>query len=89
MSRDTPPDVEARFDALLAARSGPERVRMMSEMFDTARALVLADLRRSRGLMTEGETRQALFERLYYDDFDDEERHRILERLGDRAVPRD
>jgi len=86
MSRDTPPDVEAQFDALLAARSGPERVRMMSEMFDMARALVLADLRRTRGSMTEAEVRQALFERLYHDDFDEEERRRILERLGEHAA---
>jgi hypothetical protein len=39
---DTSPDVQARFDELMRQRSGSDRVRMMSEMFDFGKALVLS-----------------------------------------------
>ena len=42
---DTPADIEARFEELMRQRSGSDRVRMMSDMFDFAKTLVLANLR--------------------------------------------
>jgi hypothetical protein len=59
---DTPPEVEARYRALLLARSPAERVRMGARMFDAARAMVLASL--PPGLST-AEARRYLFARLY------------------------
>ena len=75
---DTPPEVEAQLDALMSARSGGERVRMACEMFELARQLAVADIRRAHpGLDDEG-VREHLLERLYGDDLSIEERRRIV-----------
>ncbi len=74
---DTPPEVAAELDALMAQRSGSDRVRMACEMFDLARKLVVADIRaRNRGI-SETLVRVLLFERLYGNDFSSDERARI------------
>jgi hypothetical protein len=79
---DTPPEVRKRFREMMLARSPIERMRMGSEMLDSARAMVLASLPAG---MPEGERRAALFLRFYSRDFDEPERARILEAL--RAGP--
>ena len=61
---DTSPDVQARFDELMRQRSGSDRVRMMSEMFDFAKALVLSNLRTTHPGATDVELRVLLFDRL-------------------------
>ena len=65
---DTPLGVRARFDELMRRRSGSDRVRMMSEMFDFAKALVLSNLRGAHPGATNAELRVLLFDRLYRDD---------------------
>jgi hypothetical protein len=50
---DTPTDVQAHLDSLMRQRSGSDRVRMMSEMFDFAKALVLSNLRPSPSVTTD------------------------------------
>jgi hypothetical protein len=47
------------------ARSGPERMRMASSMFDSARRLILASLPQN---LTPAEQRLRLRERLYGDE---------------------
>ena len=84
---DAPPDVQARFDELMRQRSGTDRVLMMSEMFDFARALVLANLRATRPGATEADLRVLLFERLYGEEIDPAEHSQIVERL--RGMRRD
>ena len=79
---DTLPDADALVTALLAARSGSERVRMTCEMFDAAKTLMTADLRAQRPDMTSAELRRQVFDRLYSQDFDAETRARILAALG-------
>ena len=78
---DTHLDVEARFAALMRERSGTDRVRMMSEMFDFARALVLSNLRAVHRGATEADLRVLLFERLYGEEIDPAEHRRIIARL--------
>lgn len=74
-------DAGARFNELMRRRSGTDRVRMMSEMFDFARALVLSSLRATYPDATEADLRVLLFERLYGEEIDRAERSRIVARL--------
>jgi hypothetical protein len=84
---DTPPDVRARFDELMRQRSGSDRVRMMSEMFDFAKALVLSNLRETHPDASDAELRVLLFDRLYGDEIDGAERASIVARLrGQRTA---
>ena len=78
---DTPPAIEARVGALYAARSGSDRVRMACEMFTTARALMVADIRRRDPAVTDAELRVRIFERTYGDDLDGAMRARVVARL--------
>ena len=78
---DTSPDVEARLAALYASRSGSERVRMACDMFDTARALILARIQSESPALTSAELRVKLFEALYGNDFSPATRARIVARL--------
>lgn len=84
---DTPPDVQARFDELMRQRSGSDRVRMMSEMFDFAKALVLSNLREIHPDASDAELRVLLFDRLYGDEIDAAQRASIVVRLrGERQT---
>lgn len=78
---DTPPEVEARVRALLAARSGSDRVRMACEMFTMAQALIDADLSTRHPALSEVEHRVRRFERLYAGDLDEATRTRVVARL--------
>ena len=78
---DTSAAIEARIADLLAARSASDRVRMACEMFGTARALIVADLRTSDPALSDAELRVRIFERMYGDDFDPATRARIAARL--------
>lgn len=77
------PDNQVQFDALMRQRSGTDRVRMMSEMFDFARTLVLSNLRTAHPGATDAELRVLLFTRLYGDEIDAAEQARIAARLRD------
>jgi hypothetical protein len=84
---DTPDAIEARVAALFAARSGGERVRMACEMFATARALMVAEIRQREPDLSDAELRVRIFERTYGGDLDPSIRARIIARLrGSRTV---
>jgi hypothetical protein len=78
---DTPLEIEARLRALFAGRSSGDRVRMACEMFDLARALMVANIRAEHPDIIGPELRAKVFERTYGDDFDPEDRARIVARL--------
>lgn len=61
--------------------SGSERVRMMSEMFDFAKALVLSNLRETQPGASDADLRVLLFDRLYGDEIDPAQRAGIVARL--------
>ena len=68
-------------------RSGSDRVRMMSEMFDFARVLVLSNLRETHPGATDAELRVLLFERLYGDEIDPAQRASVVARLRAERQP--
>ena len=79
--RDTAPEVEARYQAMLLARSGEERLKMAGSMYATARAFAIAALPQA-DWATPARLRQALFLRFYGQDFDERARARIFAQLG-------
>ncbi len=79
MSSDTTPEMEAVYRSMVMARpAGGARFKIVSDMFDITRGLVIASIRAERPDITEGELRQELFMRYYGDEFSSEERERIL-----------
>jgi hypothetical protein len=62
---DTSPEMMERYRLMLLARSPSERVVMAAQMFDAARAIVLASLPPDLSL---DERRRRLFARLYGTD---------------------
>jgi hypothetical protein len=79
---DTTLDTQTRLDALFASRSGSDRIRMACDMFDLARALIVASIKAETPAISGPELRAKIFDRTYRDDFRDEDRIRILARLG-------
>lgn len=75
---DTPPDVDAAFTAMFATLTPSERVRMMSEMFDTARRILVSGIRAEQPDISDTELKVEVFLRTYRDDFSAEERDRIV-----------
>lgn len=65
---DTHPDIEQEFHSRLMARSGEERLRMGTDMFTSALALMRAGISATHGELTEFEMRELLLERLYGDE---------------------
>lgn len=79
---DTSPEMEARYHAMLLARSGEERLRMAGSMYNAARRLAVAAILAADPSASPGAIRQALFLRFYGHEFDGPARERILARLG-------
>jgi hypothetical protein len=62
---DTSPEMADRYRSMLLARSPSERVIMAAQMFDAARAIVLASFPPN---LSPDERRRRIFARLYGDD---------------------
>jgi hypothetical protein len=60
--KDTPKEVEDKFREMMMARSGAERLIMGCQMFDAARAIIIASLPKD---LPEEEFKKQLFERIY------------------------
>lgn len=76
--KDTPPEMEARYRAMLMQRSGEERLKMGCAMRETARALVEASIREQDPQATPEAVRKGLFLRFYGHEFDADSREKIL-----------
>lgn len=81
---DTQPDVEEQFAALFRQRSGSDRVRMACEMFDLARALMVANIKAQHPGIADAPLRVKLFERMYGSDLTPEECIRLVARLREQ-----
>ena len=79
--RDTADDVQTAYVQRFAALSPGERLTMMSDMFETAKALMEADIRSRRPGISPGELRVEMFKRLYWNDFDEPTMARFLAAL--------
>ena len=80
---DTPRDVEDEYVAMFSRLSGTERLRMVSDMFETARTLVIANIRANEPDICPAELRVRLFNRFYATDFDEPMRAAILADLAE------
>jgi hypothetical protein len=78
---DTPPEVEDAYVRMFTRLTGTERLRMISDMFETAKALVIADIRANEPNISPDELRERLFSRLYADDLDERTRAAVVARL--------
>lgn len=76
---DTAPDITARYEQMLLARSASDRVMMAMEAFDFAQALALMSLPPGADAAAR---RIHLFKRIYEQDFDAQTAARIIARLG-------
>ena len=63
---------------MLATLTPSQRVRMMSEMFDTARRILVSGIRAEQPGITDTELKVEVFLRTYRDDFEPAERARIV-----------
>lgn len=79
--KDTAPEIEAAYNAMFAAHSGSERLRMASDMFEAAKALVVANIRDQQPGITPVELRVQTFERLYAGDLTVSMHERIVAAL--------
>ena len=85
---DTPPEVEDAYGRMFAALTGTERLRIVSDMFETAKALVIADIRGAEPGITPAELQGRLFSRLYADDLDGGTCAAVVAALRDASRPR-
>lgn len=75
---DTSDLIKEKLEANYASISGEEKLLMALSMFETARALVIASLPKD---ISESELRKELFLRFYGNDFDEDEKKKIIQRL--------
>ncbi len=75
---DTTTEAEKIQSELFDKMTGEERMKIASDMFDTARTLVLASLDKN---LNDTERRKALFLRFYGNDFSENEKEKILSNL--------
>jgi len=82
---DTPEPIRDRYRAMLLRLSPAERLAMACRMFDTAKALALAGIRRREPAVVADSpaARQKIFLHLYRNDFSPRETERILNLLKD------
>lgn len=82
--KDTPPDVEARYRAMLMALSPQERLRMGARMLMTSRALVRASIVAELGPdAPEREIRRRMVLRFYGSELGVEVAETVLARIDD------
>lgn len=74
--KDTSPQMEKIYCSMLMGRSGSDRLKMASDMFDMARALARANL--AMQFESEEDIRINLFKRIYEGDFDQATMDKIL-----------
>ena len=85
--KDTPPEVDVRYRAMLMQQSGAERFLMGCEMRETARALVEASIRKQDPQATPEAVRKGLFLRFYGHEFDVDSREKILAAIESAGHP--
>ena len=85
--KDTPPEMDARYQTMLMQRSGEERLTMGCAMRETARALVEASILEQDPKATPEAVRKGLFLRFYGHEFDADSREKILAAIESASYP--
>ena len=78
---DTPPEIKEKMHALFRTKTLSERLEMGCSMYDTSRALIIDAIVRERPNISSALLRRELFLRFYGEDFEKEERERIVAHL--------
>lgn len=78
---DTTPEIKKLYQDMLMSKSPLERLGMASRMFDSAKSLCLAGILKERQGLDESQTREALFLRLYGNEFSDTHKERIIKKI--------
>lgn len=74
---DTPPHIQELYSRFIMAKSVQERFRMGFEMIDDGRRMIEQSINRQHPDWSEADRKFAVIERLYRDDFSDEEMARV------------
>ena len=85
--KDTAPEMDARYRAMLMQRSGEERLMMGCAIRETARALVEASIREQDPQATPEAVRKVLFLRFYGHEFDAASRAKIIAAIESASYP--
>ena len=85
--KDTPNSIDYKYRSMLMEIAPAERLAMACRMFDTAKALALAGIRRREPTVVADSpaARQKLFLHFYRNDFSPHETARILSRLKESS----
>ena len=75
---DTSPEIKEKIEEIYKNMSGEEKLLIALSMFETARELVIASLPEE---LSEKERRKELFLRFYGNDFDQEEKEKIIKSI--------
>lgn len=86
--KETFNDTEIAFARRFASVTPLERLRMTSDMLETAKRLIAASVRSAEPEISEMELRVRIFDRLYADDFDDATKDRLRASLRREPVLR-
>ena len=80
--KDTSPEMDLKMIGMMQARSPEERLEMGFSMYDFSRQLVTEAILRERPNISPIALRLELFERFYGNDFDSDQKRKILEYLS-------
>jgi hypothetical protein len=75
--KDTYNDSEIAFARRFIAVEPIDRLRMVSDMFESAKRLITASVREAEPDISESELRVRIFDRLYADDFDEATKEKL------------
>ena len=75
---DTSPEIKEKIKEIYKNMSGEKKLLIALSMFETARELVIASLPKE---LSEKERRKELFLRFYGNDFDQEEKEKIIKSI--------
>lgn len=79
---DTTPEISEKIREMIRGKTPLERLEMGCSMFETSRQLVTRAILEENPQISEKGLRQQLFLRFYGDDFDEQEREKILHYLA-------
>jgi len=80
--KDTSPELEVLFKAMMMEKSGQDRLKMGFSMFDLARRQVLASILMNHPNADQREIKREIFLRFYGQDFSSDEREKILAHIA-------
>ncbi|MBM3235295.1 hypothetical protein FJZ31_03240 [Candidatus Poribacteria bacterium] len=85
---DTNPHLEKIYSDMMRSKSGAEKLKMGCSMFSTSKALIAAGIRHRQPGISDIDLKVAVFLKLYGDDFDEEQKQKIIAHLRKNATNR-